>query len=248
MRLEELCELYDDSSEEYRDGSRRFDFDRSLYAAKSVKNALLKAQHDKCCFCESKVTHVAYGDVEHYRPKAGCRQAPGEPLGRPGYYWLAYEWSNLMFCCQICNQRFKGNLFPLADPARRAHSHHDDLSTEQAIFLHPGIDDPAEFLDFREEYLFAIDGNPRGETTIEALGLNREPLAKVRRDHLALLRALVDSRNLLAREVSRRAAPDPDLMEKLSELDALIVELVRDSAEYAAMNRSALCSAGAIRE
>ena len=102
----------------------------------------VKAQHDKCCFCESKVTHISYGDVKHYRPKAGYRQDPEEPLGRPGYYWLAYEWSNLMFCCQICNQRFKRNLFPLADPARRAETHHDDLSTKHAIFLHPGYRGP----------------------------------------------------------------------------------------------------------
>ena len=78
--------------------------------------------------------HIAYGDVEHYRPKAGYRQDAEDPLGRPGYYWLAYEWSNLLFCCQICNQRFKRNLFPLVDPARRAETHHDDLSSEQPLF------------------------------------------------------------------------------------------------------------------
>ena len=76
-----------------------FDFDSSP-TAEVGEGHLLKAQHDKCCFCESKVTQVAYGDVEHYRPKAGYRQEHGAPLGRPGYYLLAYEWSNLMFCCQ----------------------------------------------------------------------------------------------------------------------------------------------------
>jgi uncharacterized protein (TIGR02646 family) len=246
METRKLQELYEASPEAYRDGSERFDFDSSLYGAKSVKNALLKAQHDKCCFCESKVTHVAYGDVEHYRPKAGYRQAPDEPLGRPGYYWLAYDWSNLMFCCQVCNQRFKGNLFPLVDPALRARTHHDDLTSEAPLFLHPGIDDPAEYLDFREEYLFPIGGNPRGATTIEALGLNREPLAKVRRDHLALFRTLVDARKLLAIEVARQANPDPEFVKKMSELDALVARFVQDSAQYAAMARAALRSSGGL--
>ena len=61
-------------------------------------------------FCESKVSHIAYGDVEHFRPKAGYRQRPEDPLVQPGYYWLAYEWSNLLFCCQLCNQRFKATI------------------------------------------------------------------------------------------------------------------------------------------
>ena len=123
-----LCNIYDASPKEYHEGSFTFEFDSGLYAAKSVKNALLRAQHGKCCFCESKVAHISYGDVEHYRPKAGYRQSPDDPLGRPGYYWLAYDWSNLLFCCQLCNQRFKRSLFPLADSVYRACTHHHDLS------------------------------------------------------------------------------------------------------------------------
>ena len=221
-----------------------FVFDSSLYAAKSVKNALLKEQHDKCCFCESKVSHVAYGDVEHYRPKAGYRQNASDSLRRPGYYWLAYEWSNLLFCCQICNQKFKRNLFPLADTARRAVSHHDDISCEKPLLLHPGVNDPAEFLDFREEYLFAIDANPRGTKTIEALGLNREPLAKMRRDQLVLFNLLVEFRKVIAQKISDQGDPDIELVRKLAELDAQIQRYIQDSAEYAAACRSALRAAG----
>ena len=73
---------YDGAPQDYRSGTKTFQFNRDIYAAKSVKNALLKAQHDKCCFCEAKVTHVAYGDVEHFRPKADFRQNPNDPLGR----------------------------------------------------------------------------------------------------------------------------------------------------------------------
>ncbi len=60
-------------------------FDSRIYAAKSVKAALRKAQHDKCAFCESKISHIAYGEVEHFRPKAGYRQTVNDPLTQPGY-------------------------------------------------------------------------------------------------------------------------------------------------------------------
>ena len=93
----------------YEQGERTFDFDRTLFAAPSVKTALQQAQHNKCAFCESKFVHVGYGDVEHFRPKAGFQQGADDTLVRPGYYWLAYEWSNLFFSCQLCNQSFKRN-------------------------------------------------------------------------------------------------------------------------------------------
>jgi len=59
----------------YNSGALKFKFDRDIYAHEDVKAALKAMQHDKCAFCESKVSHIAYGDVEHYRPKGGfCQQ------------------------------------------------------------------------------------------------------------------------------------------------------------------------------
>src|SRR5262249_19201025 len=152
---------------------KTFRFKGAIYGHPSVKDALRKAQHDKCALCEAKITHVQYGDVEHFRPKAGYRQHPEDPLVRPGYYWLAYEWSNLLFCCQLCNQRFKGNHFPLADPARRARSHRDDITQEEPLLINPTTEDPADFLEFRENVIRAIDDNPRGNATIKVFGLDR---------------------------------------------------------------------------
>lgn len=149
--------------EAFRSGERTFEFDRSIYAHSSVKTSLIEAQHYKCCFCESKIIHVAYGDVEHFRPKAGYRQDPEEELQRPGYYWLAYEWTNLFLSCQICNQRFKQNLFPLDNPGDRATSHRDDVADEEPLFLHPGRDDPERHVGFREAVAFARRGSERGE-------------------------------------------------------------------------------------
>ncbi|MDB5246711.1 MAG: hypothetical protein JWQ40_1105 [Segetibacter sp.] len=77
----------------YDNGERDFesrDFDSKIYGSAEVKNCLIALQNYKCCFCESKIGHIGYGDVEHYRPKAGWVQG-NEKLNKPGYYWLAYE-------------------------------------------------------------------------------------------------------------------------------------------------------------
>ncbi len=172
-----LCKDYDD-------GEREFKFKSDIYGAKPVKKALLKAQHEKCCFCESKIPHVYHGDVEHFRPKGGCQQGPEDDLIQPGYYWLAYCWKNLFLSCAVCNQIYKKNLFPLEDPDQRARSHHDVVSTEHPLFIDPAVDDPGEYLEFNEEYARAIDGNERGSMTIAALGLNRDDLVEMRRTRL----------------------------------------------------------------
>ncbi len=41
---------YDGAPQDYRSGNKTFEFERKIYAAKSVKNALLKAQYDKWTF------------------------------------------------------------------------------------------------------------------------------------------------------------------------------------------------------
>src|SRR5207248_2896103 len=84
---------------------------------------------------ESFFAHTGYGDVEHFRPKGGYKQRETDELKRPGYYWLAYAWDNLFCSCQLCNQRFKRNLFPLRDGRRRARSHTHKLDKEQPLPL-----------------------------------------------------------------------------------------------------------------
>ncbi len=217
---------YDSAPQDYRSGAITFKFERKIYAAKSVKNDLLKTQHKKCCFCEAKGTHVTYGDVEHFRPKGGFRQDPNDPLGRPGYYWRAYAWENLFFSCQICNQRYKKNLFPLQDPARRARSHHDDHTKETPLLADPGTINPEDFISFRQEYPYAIDDNDLGTRTIAVLGLDRETLAEDRRDHLKKL--------LLIKVLAESGLPEA------REARDYLHRSIQDSAEYAAMARAAL--------
>ena len=76
------------------------DFDSGYW--KKAKNQLKKESHGKCAYCEAPTSTVAHGDVEHFRPKSK-------------YWWLAYCYDNYLFSCQLCNQSFKGNEFPLGD-------------------------------------------------------------------------------------------------------------------------------------
>ena len=223
---------FDAEPDAYHDGTRRFSFDGSLYGAKSVKNALIKAQHGKCAFCESKITHIAFGDVEHFRPKGGVRQAEDEPMSLPGYYWLAYAWKNLFLACTLCNQRFKKNLFPLADPSKRARSHRDDVGAEAPLFLGPARDAPEEFIGFREEIAFPIDDNPRAQAIIETLGLNRPELAEHRRDRYQELLTLRDLLKLLP--------PDDDVVLAAK---VRLERATREDAQYSSMARHLLRAA-----
>ncbi|MBS1614899.1 MAG: hypothetical protein JST06_02140 [Bacteroidetes bacterium] len=70
-----------------------------------AKPQLLQESNGKCAYCESPTTVVAYGDVEHFRPKSK-------------YWWLAYCYENYLPSCTLCNQRYKKDEFPLASTAK----------------------------------------------------------------------------------------------------------------------------------
>ena len=80
-------------------------FYNKIYGDATVKSQLIKEQHDKCCFCEAKFSDNSYGDVEHYRPKKAYKKRGEKTLTYPGYYWLAYNWYNLLYSCEKCNHR-----------------------------------------------------------------------------------------------------------------------------------------------
>jgi uncharacterized protein (TIGR02646 family) len=224
------CAAFTRHEADYRAGGKSFTFDSKIYGHKSVKEALKRAQHDKCFLCESKIPHVAYGDVEHFRPKAGYRQDDADDLHKPGYYWLAYEWDNLFFACQLCNQQFKKNLFPLAESSGRATSHKDDLRRERPLFIDPSADDPEQVISFRAEVPFPLNGDQRGEATITQLGLARPKLNEKRYEHYDMLRLIY--------KIARKDPPIPESVEARD----LLARAVEDSAEYAAMIRAAVAA------
>ena len=61
-----------------------------LYKEDNLRAALEKLFHNKCAYCESHGLAGFPWDVEHYRPKGRV----AEDTTHPGYYWLAYTWTN----------------------------------------------------------------------------------------------------------------------------------------------------------
>lgn len=173
-------------------------FKSSVYASATVKSALKTIQNNKCCFCESYVSHVDYGDVEHYRPKAGWIQDRNSTqLNKPGYFLEAYNWENLMFSCAICNQREKKNYYPLINQdVRITIDDTYDIRREDPLFLNPYIDNPEDHIEFVNEIPRPKNSSEKGRISIEYLALDRNELNEVRREKLQDLQPLLDVINL----------------------------------------------------
>lgn len=225
------------ASRPHRAGTTPFKFSSKLYGHHTVRDALKAAQRGKCAFCECRIDATNYGDVEHYRPKAAYRQNRGDPLTRPGYYWLAYEWDNLFLSCQLCNQEFKENLFPLAPNGVRATSHTKSLAAEQPLLLHPEHDDPEQHLTFVNEHIMPRNGSSRGAATIEVLGLDRDAMNEERRRRRRILLQVCEARDLIRARLAKLKRADPSLLAALIPLDQALVDAVADDAPFAAMAR-----------
>src|SRR4051812_22350680 len=81
---------------------------------KSAKPFLDKLFGGKCAYCEVIIEASHPTEVEHYRPKGAVKdeeeevvtiQTPNGAEDHPGYWWLAYEWNNLLPSCIDCNRR-----------------------------------------------------------------------------------------------------------------------------------------------
>lgn len=205
------------------DPDAKLSFDSAVYGDSSVKDVLLRAQNAKCAFCEQRVHECKYVDVEHFRPKGEVRQSRASAALDRGYWWLAYEWSNLLLACEHCNSDHKSTLFPLANPAQRARNPGDDLSAEQPLFIDPSREDPLEHLRFRRHVAYAVEDSDRGRCTRDELGLNRAPLLRRREEHLNKIKALV--------HVARSGTSDA-LCERAR---AALIRLAQPDAEFSAM-------------
>ena len=218
-----MASLYTRFAENYNQGKKSFrkHLDPRIYGHPSVRETLIEAHHGKCCYCEMKLRD---GDIEHFRPKGRV----ADDNTHPGYYWLAYEWSNLLFACKTCNQRFKRTLFPLRDPSKRARSHQGNLSEEEPLLIHPAEEDPERFISFQKHEAVAL--HPRGKTTIEVLGLNQRELREARLEQykdLERLHTIIQLKGVLPTDFVNTAQEALD-------------KAVSNQAQYSAMARAVL--------
>ena len=158
-----------------------------------VREKLNEFYFSKCAYCEM----LCKAEIEHYRPKKGVLGLPTHQ----GYYWLCYEWSNLVPSCRYCNtEGGKGNQFPIKGlrvnvPTLNNLGKLDGadslaasaiLLAEQAYLLHPEIDNPVDFLGFSIDSIgVSIVGlEERGIQTIKICNLNREYVRLARKQNV----------------------------------------------------------------
>jgi hypothetical protein len=166
----------------------------------SFKDAFSKAQHGRCAYCEVSVIGAQHGDVEHYYPKAQVHALYDDPstwgrekpylsnvegrktriLCDTGYWWLAYEWRNYLLSCLVCNEYWKGALFPIEDEPRKLPP--DVGITEASLLLNPFENiNPAQhfFFDYFGQ-IHPVANSRRGYETIRTCGLDRPSLRNIR--------------------------------------------------------------------
>lgn len=207
-------ELMTDRRTHLLDTSEKQEFDSGRW--KKAKAQLLKETNSKCAYCEAPTSVVAYGDVEHYRPKSK-------------YWWLAYCYENYLPSCQLCNQKYKkakfptkntklkapasirsnstdsfieskkGNLTPDSlDPASVT-SFNDKHAEEWPYVVNPYVDDPADWFAWEADEvtervkLIPASSSQDAKSVVKAaeddLGLNRDELQDLRFFHYSLFKA-----------------------------------------------------------
>lgn len=167
----------------------------------NLKHLLIKFNNSKCMFCEGNYIAGAHNDAEHYRPKGKVTQwndqaQQRQPIEHPGYYWLAYEWHNILLACSKCNGKHpdgegdkphpgKLNEFPICGscrvslPSSNPENWWEELKQEEPLLLHPYFDEPREH--FGAKRFGVIYGlTKRGRATIETCDLNRPRLREAR--------------------------------------------------------------------
>ncbi len=222
------------------------------YVWKAAKDQLKTETGGKCAYCEAPATLVAYGDVEHYRPKSV-------------YWWLAYSYENYLMSCTLCNQKYKKTEFPTMNRKMRAplirrnttdafiaqkagtiapDPLDDDAvqafiqqhQQERPLLLNPYFDDPANFYAWeandvlREVELIPLPTNSEAHKFVNAadnhFGLNRQELKNARYFEYArfkLFKKLLNNTRL-------RATTREDVAQQIEEMKS-------DRASFAGMIR-----------
>lgn len=121
-------------------------------------------QYYKCCYCE-QIQIPLHNDVEHYRPWSL-------------YWWLAWDWTNLLFACGACNRKGgKQDSFPLFPGSVPLAFGERPPGSEIPELLDPSLDDPRDHIRFERDpngKWGPIGTSWRGQITLQVIGLRRD--------------------------------------------------------------------------
>jgi len=143
----------------------------SRYKETDIRKELEIIYNCKCAYCEQRIESY---HIEHFRPKSI-------------YFWLAYSWDNLMYCCPTCNVN-KTNTFKVN---KRATINDVDITDihnltekyneiEGNWLIHPELEDVSTKITFTKNGKIEST-DARVNYTIETCKLNREKLLLFRK-------------------------------------------------------------------
>jgi uncharacterized protein (TIGR02646 family) len=122
------------------------------YNKKDIRDALTQMYGGLCCYCESRVTHVAFAHIEHRMPKSRFPRK-------------TYDWTNLNLACPKCNNA-KGEKWTSSAPILDSVS---DIPITDHLTYKVGKSGVRRW-----------PASQRGETTVDHANLDRDDLVKQR--------------------------------------------------------------------
>ncbi len=183
-------------------------FKFECYKHPHIKDKLKELFNGKCAYCDSNITHITAGDIEHFHPKSA-------------YWWLACDWNNLLFACEKCNRTGKNDAYPLLTLTKTA-CKHDTPETlekedkEERLLLNPCVEDPEKFFEYDEKTGFINPKTKQNEDlkswkmadkSIETYKLQRWELVLEREKLLILLFAQLDYAKKEIEHYNRQSNP-----------------------------------------
>lgn len=184
-----------------------------LYKSERIKKEVFLAKEGpfrgRCAYCESYLNDFQHGDIEHFRPKKAVTDeddkavfgvdVDGNNREHPGYYWLAYDWNNLLPSCVICNQPSvidgrkigKHNRFPVEKDYAIAPA---EIANEKPLLINPTQEDPGKDLSVELATGLMKPNSRRGDMCIQIFGLNvRDQLVHERKKAMDEVKAKLDT-------------------------------------------------------
>jgi uncharacterized protein (TIGR02646 family) len=208
---------------------------------RAADSALRKASHDKCWYCEIRQDR-SDKPVDHFRPKNSI----AEDSNHPGYYWLAFEWTNFRLSCTFCNSKRrdveggtkggKHDHFPIVPPPTHAYSAADRADR-------PKLLDPTDDADTKL-LTFLANGFPHPSTD------NKEAVDRVEAStelyHLRQI-SLVRKRKRLAADIAQHVTKADEAKADANDENYRfhkkeIIKKVRAQAELSSAARVYLCA------
>lgn len=202
------------------EGDRKTFIDMHEAECSALRGPLWAVGHMKCWYSEA-ILQEPEGQVEHYRPKKRLSGA-----GHNGYWWRAFDWTNLRLAHPTVNRRKtdhltgkrvgKGSYFPLRHEIHRANNRAEDAN-EEPVLLDPVIPADTLLICFAEE-----SGAPRPRYTKEKNEwFNRRAEQSIEYYHL-------DEGTWNARRADLMA----EVKKLCEQLETLAVQYPRDDAAY----------------